>query len=924
MDLYIKLGCLSEALDIFYELPIQDTISWTVIINAYVEQGLSDEALILYREMHSNGMSANAATLVCSLKACGSIGDVRQGQQTHYEIVIGGFEKDSHVGSTLVGMYAKCGFLNEAESVVLENPHQDSLLWSALVSGCMEQGLGEEALAFSKQMQEEATELDATSFTCLLNACSNVEAVEDGRALHTQIVARGFEQDRFVGNALVDLYAKCSLFEETKLVFDTLLVRDVVLWNTLVTRYTESELTQEALECLDNMQIEGMIANASTYTCSLKLCGSIGAIQRGQEIHQEIVIKGFERNQLAASSLLGMYAKCGFLAEAREVFDQLIKPDPVSWNTLITGYAEHGLSVEVLNCLEQMQGLANSATYVSCLKAFKSTDSLCCGLKVHSMIAEDGYEEDTIIGSSLIAMYINCGSVIDAKEVFDELPVRDVFSWTSLISGYTEHGFNEDALVCYEQMRQNAVSPDIVTMVCSLQACGNLGGVDRVREMHAELLKKGLEQDFSVGNHLVQMYAKCGALLESQEVFIGLSYQDVVSWTALMTSYTDAGLSAEVLDLLEKMQLAGVPSDIVTFVCSLRALGNVGDHDKGQVLHIDITSKGLEGDPFVGNTLVGMYAKSGSFKEARYIFDRLEARDVVSWTALMGGFNGQGANEEALQCFEQMQLEGVVPDIVSWNVVIAGLVEQDERDKACSLYLHSQEQGLLPSSSIMFTMMKACGNTAALDAGRRLHAQFGCKPNGCETREEKLGAAIIDMYGKCGNMFEAQNFFDAHLPRDLVVWNALVAGYSGQGDSGPVFCELDKMMNVESIRPDGVTFVSAITACSHVGLVDRGRKYFEQMSQEYGIEPSMKHYNCLLDLLGRAGQVEEVVYTVGLMPFKADFVVWSTILGACQKWGDVELGRQTFKDAQRVEDNHDAIFILMSNIFADNIQSEED
>lgn len=919
MDLYVKCGCLSEACDVFRELPIQDTISWTVLINAHVEEGLSEEALIIFKEMQSKGVSPNAATLVCSLKACGSIGDISRGHQIHYEVVVGGFEKDSLVGSTLVSMYAKCGFFDDAECMVFEFSDQGPLLWNALVSVYIEQGLGEEALAFSKRMQEEAADLDATSFICSLKACGAVVAVEDGHALHTEIVKRGFEQDHFVGSALVDVYAKCSLFEDAQNVFDKLLVRDVVLWNTLATRYAESYHTDEALKCLDNMQDEGTIANVSTYACGLKLCGSMGAIQKGRELHQEMVIRGAERNQLAASSLIGMYAKCGYMAEAREVFDKLTEPDLISWNTLITGYAEHGLSEEILNSLEKMRVSANSVTYINSLKACKSTGSFRSGLKVHLMIIEEGYEEDNIIGSTLVDMYANCGSILDAKEVFEELPVRDVFSWTALIAGYTEHGSDKEALVCYEQMQLNGVSPDIVTMVCSLQACGNLGDVDRVREMHVELAKKGFEQDLSVGNHLVQMYAKCSSLLEAQEVFKGLSCQDVVSWTALITGYADEGLNEEVLSLLEKMQLEGVSSDAVTFVCSLRALSSVGDINKGQALHTDITRKGFDGDPFIGNTLVGMYAKCHSFEEAHYIFDRLAVRDVVSWTALMGGFNEQGANEEALKCFEQMQFEGVLPDLVSWNAVISGYVEQDQSDKASLLYMQLQEQGLLPSSSIFLTMMKACGNTAALDAGRRFHAQIlrvGCKSNG----EVKLATAVIDMYGKCGNMFEAQQIFDACLPGDLAIWNALVAGYTCQGESELVFCKLDKMMNLEGIQPDDFTFVSAITACSHVGLVDFGQKYFQHMSKDYGIEPTMKHYNCLFDLLGRAGQVEEAVFTVGMMPFKADFVVWSTILGACQKWGDVELGRQAFKHCMRIEENHAAMFILMSNISVDSLE----
>ncbi|KAI5072875.1 hypothetical protein GOP47_0012981 [Adiantum capillus-veneris] len=917
MDLYVKCGHVLEASDVFDELSSQDMVSWTVLISGYVDNGFPEKALIYYKDMKSKGVSPNSATLASTVRACGSLEDLDHGLEIHYEVILNGFETDPLVCSTLVGMYARTGLLEEAENIYSEFPSEDPSIFNALVVGYIEEGLDEKAFAFVKH---KAVELNSTTFITCLKACGSVKSLADGHAFHIEIMKRGLDRDLFIGNALVDFYMKCNSILNAQKVFDMLPVRDVVLWNTMAAGYAESNLEAETLRCLNSMQKEGILANASTYACILGLCMNLGSIQTGQALHQEMVMKGVENEQVAASALLGMYAKLGLLSEARELFDRLTASEPVCWNALIAGYGEHGLLKELLDCLKKMDGPANAAIYISSLKACKATGSLGSGHEVHALITQEGYEDDALIGSSLVDMYMSCSSMQDAEEVFEDLPVHDAFAWTALITGYIEQGFDQKALNCYEQMQRDGIAPDVVTMVCSLQACGNLRAVDKVQATHLELTKKGFEKQSSVGNHLVQTYAKCSSISEAQEVFEGLSSQSIVSWTALITAYSGKGIYFEVLDMLEKMESGGVSADAVTFVCSLRALGTIGDVCTGRTVHMLISKKGFDGDPHIGNTLVGMYAKCNSLAESQYVFDRLSVQDVVSWTALMGGVSEQGAAEQALECFYMMQSQGVLPDAVSWNAVISGFVERGQSDQAHLYFRQMQEQGLLPSSMIYLTMMKAYGTTASLDAGRKCHAQTNSIRQ--ESNESMLTTALIDMYGKCGDMSEAQKLFDASTIGDVDTWNALVAGYTGQGHDELSLCSLQKML--KSIPPNEVTFVTAITACSHVGLVELGQYYFQCMNREYGIEPTMKHYNCLLDLLGRAGQVDEALLTLSIIPFEVDFVVWSTVMGACKKYGDLLLGRRAFSHAMRLEEDHNALFILMSNLSVNALLFDED
>jgi pentatricopeptide repeat protein len=225
-----------------------------------------------------------------------------------------------------------------------------------------------------------------------------------------------------------------------------------------------------------------------------------------------------------------------------------------------------------------------------------------------------------------------------------------------------------------------------------------------------------------------------------------------------------------------------------------------------------------------------------------------------------------------------------------------------------------QEQGLLPDSTIFVTILRACGNAAKLESGKRIHAQTSVATELMESREY-LEAATIDMYGKCGCMKYAHDIFNAMPLRGLVTWNTLLTCYARYGETDTVFHSLETM-NQEGLLSDAITFLCVINACSHAGLVSRGQDYFKRLSGEFGINPSLKHYSCMIDLLGRAGRLDEASELFKVMPFARDRLAINSMLGACQKWEDVEVGSETFERVQQNVEMDHASFILMSNIFA--------
>lgn len=754
------------------------------------------------------------------------------------------------------------------------------------------------------------------TFVGILQECRNTRNLAYARKVHVHACDKGMEAQSELGNYLVPMFVECGSMLDAHRVFNRMSHQNEFSWTSLIQGYTECEEFQLSFDLFQKMQEGSVCSSNYTFLYLLKACARLKCLEKGWEIHNEIVKESYERDLFVGNTLVDMYGKCGSLVEAQEVFNQLLHRNIVTWNTLITSYTELGFGVEALNCLEQMQleGISPSeVTLFGCLKACSIVGAVSKGREIHAESVKEGYETDPLVCNTLVDLYGKCGLLVEARKVFDDLPVQDVVSWTALIAGYVEHGHGKEALSCLEQMRFKNMSPDAFTYACSLRACGSIGAVDRGQEIHSEMVKEAFERDPFVCSSLVDMYGKLGLLSEAWQVLDKLHIHDTVSWNTLIGLYAEQGLCEEALNCLEKMRIKAIPLDAITFVCCLQACSSLGAINRGQELHVEILKKSFERDLSVGNTLVDMYAKYGLLAEAQKVFDMLPVQDVVSWTALMAGYVEDGHSEEALSCFQHMLLKGVAPNAFSWNTLILGYSEQGEIKKAFKLYGQMQEQGLVPNEVTFLNILKGCGNTAALEIGKKIHIQ--CNGVGRhEITEASTATAIVDMYGKCGSMIDAQQVFDVMPMKDQSTWTALITGYARQGESELVF-RLFGRMRKAGIQPDEITFVSILSVCTHAGLLEEGYNYFVAMNVEFGITPCIEHHNCMVDVLSRAGQLQEAVALLEKVTTEPDFVMWSTMLGACRSWGDVKLGRQAFEFAVRLNEEHSAAYTLMSNTY---------
>ncbi|XP_024535640.1 putative pentatricopeptide repeat-containing protein At3g01580 [Selaginella moellendorffii] len=795
------------------------------------------------------------------------------------------------------------------------------------------------SLPFANAPENQKVTVDACSLMAALKACGRSKDIKGGQEIHATVLKSGlFPWNTSLGNSLVNMYAKCGNMPEAHKVFHQMPVHSVISWNTLIAGYAVNGECEVALQLFEDMRREGSEPNARTYLPALMACSSwatkeeamqvggklvkMGCLQKGMAIHSQALANNYRSDVFIGSMLVTTYAKCGSMVDARMAFDKMPSPDLVAWNALLQGYVDNGeseLALDLFSVMASLELEADTRTFVAALMACGNLadkeegkrlngklvkgGSMERGKEVHVQASTSGCCSNLFVSCSLIDMYVKCGSLKDAFAVFESMPRHDVVSWTALILGYAESNEAEVALELFERMKDEGCLPDSRTFVAVMVACGNLAGhqnnqqvmLEVGRKLHTEAAKQGFSSHLRVANTMVDMYAKCGSLEESRRVFEQMAQRDVVSWNVIILGCLVNGDAEMAWKLFERMQGEGCTPNGGTFVAAAMACGRLagkveGERINGRVVKVEWLQKatdiysqakkgGFDVHVFVASALVEMFGKCGSMISARAVFEKMTFHDLVAWNGLIVGYAGNGEAELALAAYQQMREEG----------------------------------RFVPNSRTCVALLMACGELAALEEGTAIYAEI-CR-NGLED-EEFVATGLVDFYGKCGSTSKARRAFNSMKNTDSVTWTALLAGYSSAGDTEQALQFFQEMVAKEDGGVDGVALLCVLSACSRAGLVEKGKRLFRRMaSGEFGIQPGIEHYHCFIDMLGRANMVQDATEAAKRMPFPATAVTWTTILGACLKWKDLEMGKVAFDKFLETDTQHPAAYSLMANLY---------
>lgn len=732
-----------------YIVPSPPTVFWwNALIRRAVCLGLLEDVLGLYRQMQRIGWRPDHYTFPFVLKACGELPSFHRGASIHAVVCTNGFESNVFVCNAMVSMYGRCGALDAARKVfdeLCERGIGDVVSWNSIVAAYVQGGDLKNALKmFGGMTNDHRIRADAVSIVKILPIYASMGAWLQGKEVHAFVVRSGLLEDVFVGNALMDMYAKCGMMDEANKVFKRMTVKDVVSWNAMVTGYSQSGRFDDALALFEKMQEEkieldivtwssviagyaqrghgyealdvfrqmwvcGLEPNVVTLISLLSGCASVGALLHGKEIHCYAIkcIMNLEGGDLGddlmiINGLIDMYAKCNSARVARMMFD-LIAPkdrDVVTWTVMIGGYAQHGEANDALELFSKMLGWENSlkpnAFTISCaLMACARLAALRFGRQIHAYVLRIQYESSVLfVSNCLVDMYSKSGDIDAARVVFDNMKQRNAVSWTSLMTGYGMHGRGEEALQVFDEMRTSGLVPDSITFVVVLYACSHSGMVDQGIKYF-----NGMSKEFGVVPR-VEHYACMVDLLGR------------------------AGRLKKALKLIECMPMEPTPIVWVALLSACRTHPNVelGEYATNRLLELESENDGSY------TLLSNIYANARRWKDVARIrslmkHSRIKKRPGCSWVQGKKGtatfFVGDRSHPLSEKIYEI--LAGLIQRIKTMGYVPEmsfALHDVDDEEKGDLLFEHSEKLALAygiltspPGAPIRITKnLRVCGD----------------------------------------------------------------------------------------------------------------------------------------------------------------------------------------------------------------------
>ncbi|GLT44642.1 hypothetical protein SLA2020_185280 [Shorea laevis] len=447
-------------------------------------------------------------------------------------------------------------------------------------------------------------------------------------------------------------------------------------------------------------------------------------------------------------------------------------------------------------------------------------------------------------------------------------------------------------------------------LVSILDGCNS---VTQIKQVHAHILRKGLDQCCYVLAKLVRMLTKFEVPVDGYPrlVFEQVRYRNPFLWTALVRGYSVQGFVKESVFLYGCMRREGIGPVSFTFTALFKACSEILDVNLGRQIHAQtILVGGFASDLFVGNTMIDMYVKCGCLDSGRKLFDEMPERDVISWTELIVAYAKNGNMESAGQLFDGLP----VKDMVAWTAMVTGYAQNAQPREALEFFERMQNASVKVDDVTLVGVISACAQLGAAKYAnwvREVAENSGFVP----AKNIVIGSALIDMYSKCGSLEDACKVFEAMEERNVFSYSSMISGFAVHGRPHDALQLFNEMLDMGT-KPNRVTFIGVLTACSHAGMAEEGRQIFASMEERFGVPPSADHYVCMVDLLGRVGQLEEALHLAETMPLEPNAGVWGALLGACRIHGNPDIAEIAASHLFKLEPNAIGNYVLLSNTYA--------
>ncbi|PWA44562.1 Pentatricopeptide repeat-containing protein [Artemisia annua] len=728
------------------------------------------------------------------------------------------------------------------------------------------------------------------TYTLLLKNCRKSHNPQLGLQLHGHMVVSGVDFCDFLSSQLLEFYCKFLFVHDARKLFNGMSERNVFSWTSVIGLYCEVGDYVETVKLFWLMVDEGVRPDRFVFPKVFKACAQLKDYKAGRDVYDYMMSIGFEGNNAVKRAFLDMFIKCGRMDIARRLFEEMRSNDVIMWNMMVSGYVLKRDFERALRYVENM--------------------------RVNDVIP------DRVTWNTILSGYAQVGQFKEAAKYFSEMGgfgglEPNVVSWTALITGNLQNGNPSHALNIFRKMMTSGVKPNSTTISSVISACANLSSERHGKEIHGYCIKmEELDSNLVVNNSLVDFYSKCQKLGDgAKKHFNRITQKDLVSWNSILAACAIKGSRNDALKFLNDMESQGVSPDIITWnglitgftqygdgntaleffakMCQLRispntttisgvlaACAQTKNLRLGKAIHTYAIRNEVEMGTGVGSALIAMYSGCDDLEASYAVFDGLPTKDVVIWNSIIAASGKSGFGVGALDLLREMKLSNVQPDSVT-----------------------------------MISTLTVCSKLAALRQGREIH-QYIIR-HGLDSSNFVCNA-LIDMYGKCGSINKSRQVFELLVAqrRDVVSWNVMIAAYGMHGFGKDALNLFRRMTAQERLKPNHVTFTNLLSACSHSGLTDEGRSYFNMMKQEYGIEPDMEQYACMVDLIARSGNLSDTLEFIERMPFEPNAAIWGSLLGASRIHLNIEMAEHAAKYLFELEPGSSGNYILLANIYS--------
>ncbi|XP_073031934.1 pentatricopeptide repeat-containing protein At2g13600-like [Primulina eburnea] len=617
--------------------------------------------------------------------------------------------------------------------------------------------------------------------------------------------SRSVDADVVATNKCIKFLSDKGDLEHSRHMFDEMLERTVVSWNTMITGYFRWNKFSEALDLISVMHHSIVKLDETTYSMSLSLCARAQLLVVGKQIHGMLLKSALERFKFVGSALLYMYGNCYEIGDGRRVFGEL-------------------------------------------------------------------HEENELLWSLMLVCYVQCNLLSEAVDFFERMPKRGVVEWSKLISGFvnSEAGC-EKALKLFKKMNErNEAVPNEFTLDCAVRACGRLADLRVGRVVHGLTIKLGFEFERSILSSLIYFYSSCELMDDAMRVYDGIMFPCLDD-------------SNELLGGLVKW---------------------------GQIKNAEsVFTKMIEKNPVSYNLMIKGYAMCGRFGDSEMLFMQMPLKNLASLNTMITVYARNGHIDKAVDLFEKTKIDG---GSITWNSMIKGYIHNDQHENALKLYVSMLRSSIIQTRSTFCALFQACACLGFLQQGQVLHAHLEKTPFSSNVY---VGTSLIDMYSRCGSLADARASFGCISSPNVAAWTALINGHAHHGLGTDALSFFSAMLEM-GINPNAATFVAVLSACTRSGLLNKGIHLFHSMKEHYGIIPTIEHFSCVVDLLGRSGLLLQAEELMESMPIEADKILLISLLNSCCFWMDMEVGERVAEKMFALDPNPSSVCVIMSNIYS--------